>query len=76
MQEPPSRGGRKIYRIRQWTRRLGATLRAAPPMEATLAVVLLALVIVGGLTEADARIKGAVGELIGDFNRTVVALLQ
>jgi len=55
---------------------LGATLRAAPPMEATLAVVLLAMVVLGGLTDADARIKGAVGELIGDFNRSVVALLQ
>jgi len=55
---------------------LGATLRAAPPMEATLAVVLLAMVVLGGLTDADAHIKGAVGELIGDFNRSVVALLQ
>lgn len=45
-------------------------------MEATLAVVLFALVIVGNLTDADALIKGAVGNLIGDFNGTVVALQQ
>ena len=38
-------------------------------MEATLAVVLFALVIVGNLTDADARIKGAVGNWIGDVNR-------
>ncbi len=55
---------------------MGATLRAAPPMEATLAVVLFALVVVGNLTDADARIKGAVGAVIGDVNRTVVALLE
>ena len=45
-------------------------------MEATLAVVLLALVVLGGLTDADAHIKGAVGALIGDINETVVVLLQ
>ena len=45
-------------------------------MEATLAVVLFGLVIFGGLTDADAHIRGTVGALIGDFNKTVVALLQ
>ena len=45
-------------------------------MEATLAIVLLGLVVFGALTDADAHIKGAVGALIGDFNETVVALLQ
>ncbi len=48
----------------------------APPMEATLAVVLFALVIFGSLTDADAHIKDAVADLIGSFNETVVALLQ
>jgi hypothetical protein len=45
-------------------------------MEATLAVVLLALVVLGALTDADAHIKGAVSDLIGDFNKTVVALMR
>lgn len=56
--------------------RIAITLQAAPPMEISLAVLLFALVFIGGATGIDAEVRAALGHLVGELNGAVVAMLQ